>query len=189
MYWNLRRTFLIRFLPTFCDQAHNRTMTPLSQSGQLELIDNLETLCMCWALTCSCSNSSEASLVFRHILVLVRSALEVKNGTHSEHWLLISSLNCNDNLMPLVSTTKISHVSRFQNLLVSTSVSLQFISAPRRVSSLQCTKMKECQFDQHLFYETAWSILFWNHKNYVTSLVKFCMEKTSRRRIFSVDFD
>ena len=35
----------------------------------------------------------------------------------------------------------------------------------------------------------AWSVLFWNHKNDVTSLVKFCMENTSRRRVFSVNFD
>ena len=33
------------------------------------------------------------------------------------------------------------------------------------------------------------SILFWNHKNDVTSLVKFCIENTSRRRVFSVNFD
>ena len=42
---------------------------------------------------------------------------------------------------------------------------------------------------QHLFYETAWSIPFWNHKNDVTRLVKFCMENTSRRRVFSVNFN
>ena len=44
-------------------------------------------------------------------------------------------------------------------------------------------------YKTQLFYETAWSILFWNHKNDVTSLVKFCMENTSRRRVFSVNFD
>ena len=42
---------------------------------------------------------------------------------------------------------------------------------------------------QHLFDETAWSILLGNHKNDVTSLIKFCMENTSRRRVFSVNFD
>ena len=40
---------------------------------------------------------------------------------------------------------------------------------------------------KHLFYETAWSILFWNHKNDVTNLLKFCMENTSRKRVFSVN--
>ena len=37
-----------------------------------------------------------------------------------------------------------------------------------------------CIFSLTTFAETSGSILFWNHKNGITSLVKFCMENTSR---------
>ena len=42
---------------------------------------------------------------------------------------------------------------------------------------------------KHLFYETAWSILFWNHKNDVTSLVKVHREYSPAARFLYEKFD
>ena len=42
---------------------------------------------------------------------------------------------------------------------------------------------------KHLFYETAWSILFWSHKNDVTSLVKVHREYSPSARILHTKFD
>ena len=41
---------------------------------------------------------------------------------------------------------------------------------------------------KHLFYETAWSILFWNHANDVTSLVKVHREYSPAARILHKKF-
>ena len=42
---------------------------------------------------------------------------------------------------------------------------------------------------KHLFYETAWSILFWKHKNDVTSPVKVHREYSPVARILHTKFD
>ena len=42
---------------------------------------------------------------------------------------------------------------------------------------------------KHLFYETAWSILFWSHKDDVTSLVKVHREYSPAARILHTKFD
>ena len=42
---------------------------------------------------------------------------------------------------------------------------------------------------KHLFYETAWSILFWNHTNYIISLVKVQREYSPVARILHTKFD
>ena len=42
---------------------------------------------------------------------------------------------------------------------------------------------------KHLFYETAWSILFWNHKNDVRSLVKVHREYSPAARILHTKID
>ena len=42
---------------------------------------------------------------------------------------------------------------------------------------------------KHLFYESAWSILFWNHANDVTSLVKIHREYSPAARILHTKFD
>ena len=42
---------------------------------------------------------------------------------------------------------------------------------------------------KHLFYETAWSILFWNNANDVTSLVKAHREYSPVARILHTKFD
>ena len=42
---------------------------------------------------------------------------------------------------------------------------------------------------KQLFYETAWSILFWNHANDVTSLVKIHREYSPAARILQTKFD
>ena len=51
-------------------------------------------------------------------------------------------------------------------------------SSPNFVTLINTYSMKQ----PDLYY-------FETHKNDVTSLVKFCMENTSRRRVFSVNFD
>ena len=42
---------------------------------------------------------------------------------------------------------------------------------------------------KHLFYETAWSILFWNHKTDVTTLVKVNREYSPVIRILQTKLD
>ena len=42
---------------------------------------------------------------------------------------------------------------------------------------------------KHLFYETAWPILFWNHKNDVTIPVKVQREYSPAARILHTKFD
>ena len=42
---------------------------------------------------------------------------------------------------------------------------------------------------KHLFYETAWSIWFWNHKNEVTSLVKVHIEYSPAARYLHTKSD
>ena len=42
---------------------------------------------------------------------------------------------------------------------------------------------------KHLFYETAWSTLFWSHKNDITSLVKVHREYSPVARILHTKFD
>ena len=42
---------------------------------------------------------------------------------------------------------------------------------------------------KHLFYETAWSILSWNHANDVTSLVKVHREYSPAAGILHTKFD
>ena len=49
-----------------------------------------------------------------------------------------------------------------------------------RVNTVVFNLLQIKQSNKHLFYETAWSILFWSHKNDVTSLVKFWKENMSR---------
>ena len=75
--------------------------------------------------------------------------------------------------------TKIKNYPVFQNF--------SGIIIPYKVPCL------EAQVDIYMsmikFYETAWSVLFWSHKNDVTSLIKFWMENTSRRQVYSVNFD
>ena len=54
-----------------------------------------------------------------------------------------------------------------------------------------CLKDKYPVYTNYLIntYSIKQPDLFWNHKNGATSLVKFCIEHSNRRRVFSVNFD